>query len=57
MKITVKTQLLTIEVDIEMVVNRDGKLVTQMPRINESLPIVIHEAIRLHNELIKNENK
>jgi hypothetical protein len=57
MKITVKTELLTIEVDVETVVNIDGTLSIIPTKFNESLPIVIHEAVRLHNELIKNENK
>jgi hypothetical protein len=57
MKITVTTPLLTIEVDVETIVNIDGTLSIIPTKFNESLPIVIDEAIRLHNELSKNENK
>ena len=57
MKITVKTELLTIEVDVETVVNIDGTLSIIPTKFNEALPIAIDEAIRLHNELSKNENK
>jgi hypothetical protein len=57
MKITVTTQLLTIEVEVETVMNIDGTLSIIPTKVNEALPLVIEEAITLHNELSKNENK
>jgi hypothetical protein len=57
MKITVTTQLLTIEVEVETIINIDGTLSIIPSKVNENLPLVIEATIRMHNELIKTKSK
>jgi len=55
MKISIKTSLITLEIEDEPKVTNDGYTKRSLPELPIALKSAIDETIRLHNEVAKSE--
>lgn len=56
MKITVKTTLITLEVNDDLYVTSDGYTKRTLPDLNVILKSVVEETLKLHEGVSKQEN-
>ena len=55
MKVTIKTTLITLEVEDEPNVTNDGYTKRSLPELPIAIKSIIDEAIRIHNEVASSE--
>lgn len=55
MKVTIKTTLITLEVEDEPKVTNDGYTKRSLPELPIAIKSIIDEAIRIHNEVASSE--
>lgn len=57
MKILVKTSLITLEIEDDLRITNDGYIKHNVPELPIAIKSIIDEAIRMHNEVAKSEQK
>lgn len=53
MKVTIKTNLITLKIEDEITISENGFTKRSLPELEISIKLIINEAIKLHNEIIK----
>lgn len=57
MVVTIKTPLITLEVEDQQIVGHDNLIKRRLPELNLALESIITEAVRLHKEIQQIEIK